>query len=50
MRTFTRTTALGMALLGTLPAAQAQESEEEIFVVTASRTEQTIASAPAAVT
>jgi len=50
MRNRTRTMGLGLALLGTVPAAQAQESEEEIFVVTASRTEQTIASAPAAVT
>ena len=50
MRNSTRNMTLGMALLGTVPAAVAQESEGEIVVVTASRTEQSIASAPAAVT
>ena len=50
MRNLKRTTSLGMALLGTVPAAMAQESEGEIVVVTASRTEQSLASAPAAVT
>lgn len=49
MHAFSRIVVRGLTLLGIAPAALAQESEE-IFVVTASRTEQTIASAPAAVT
>ena len=50
MHALTRTLVRGLTLLGIAPAALAQESQNEIVVVTASRTEQSLASAPAAVT
>lgn len=50
MHAFTRAVGRGLALVGIAPAALAQSTAEEIVVVTASRTEQSIASAPSAVT